>query len=330
MQTFLVNLSFFVAFSMSTLPATGAMPPAFDKAWNLISTYSGAENALQQAEAIAVALKAKYPSSGYFEVLQAQRLATWELDRGGFPVLKRAMELVDEALELNPNLPQAYAVRARLSLEASKLPEALQDAEKALQLDPESADAMIVRADIARAARERAVAEEWYLKFIEVAPNDTRKSNGYGRLAQTYVDAWQFYRGERPALIAKATAAYEAMVQLDPKSPWKMVNYAAFLNNEAGDFDAAEQYARRTLTLRDFPAARRQLAMAQYQKLTVKLGAMSDQALVDAVGRIFAATSVSIEQVARANGTGGAALERLQPLRTRLSGSDLYQPEPSR
>jgi Tfp pilus assembly protein PilF len=215
-------------------------------------------------------------------------------------------------------------------LEASNLPEALRDAEKSLLLDPKSADAMIVRADVARETRDRVGAEEWYLRFIEAAPNNARKSNGYAHLARTYVDAWYYFHAERPALIAKATAAYEAMVRLDPESPWKMVNYVAFLNNEAGEFEAAEQYARRTLTLRDFPAAKRHLAMAQYQKLTVKLEAMNDQSLVSEVAKTYAATSVSIEQVAQANGTGGAALERLQPLRTRLAGSGLYKPEPSR
>lgn len=324
-KALLVEFLFLVGLYVSSLPANGAAPPSFEKAWNLIATYDGASDALLEADSIGLRLKYEHPSSGYYEVLRAYELATWDRGREGSLAYGRAMGLVNEALTLNPSLAQGYAVRARLFLRTSSLGEALRDAEKALQLEPKSADAMIVRADIARAAKDRTAAEQWYLQFIDVAPNGTRKSNGYAYLAQTYVDASYYQGPERPAFIAKATAAFEAMVRLDP-TPRKMVNYSGFLNNEAGNFDAAERYARTALSLEEISAARHNLALAQYQKLTLRLSAMSDQALLDAVSKISASTWMSIEEVARSRWTGGAAVERLQPLRTRLAGTGVYRP----
>lgn len=322
---YIVVIWLLVGTAFLPVPACAAsqVPPKFDEAWNLISSYSGSGSAIEDSRKIANDLESEYPAAGYRQVLEAHYIATWQLEEDDRPTAghKRVLDLASEALAKNPDLVQGYVVRARALLLSSNSLSATKDAEKALQINPKSPDAIIVRADIARKVGDFSAAATWYRQFIEVAPTDSRKSNGYGYLAKTYTLESYAKPAERTSLIAKAATAYEAMAQLDPQAPWKLSNYAGFLNNEGQDFDAAERYAQLALKVRDFRMARIQLALARYQKLTRSMALMQDEPLRRAVASIEATTTVSLLQAIDSGPSGDSVRNRLSPLLERVSHS---------
>lgn len=316
---------FFVAFCLATtFVAVGKVPAKFEDAWNLISTYSGSGGAIEEARRMADELESEYPTAGYRQVLEAHYIATWKLEDEDRPTAlhKRVMDLATEALASNPELVQGYVVKARALLLSSNAQAATLEADRALQLDPQSPDAIIVRADIARKVGDFTAAATWYRQFIDVAPGDTRKSNGYAYLAKTYTLDSYSRPAERTALIAKARTSYEAMVQLDPQAPWKLSNYAGFLNNEGEDFDAAERYAQRALKIREFRMARMQLALARYQKLSRSMTIMNDKAIASAIGSVKDATNISLSEALGSGPGGDSARKRLILLSDRVSRNE--------
>jgi len=314
----------FIALCLATsASAADKIPAKFEDAWNLISTYGGSGDAIEEARRMASDLGSEHPTAGYRQVLEAHYIATWELEDEDRPTAlhQRVLDLASEALASNPGLVQGYVVRARALLMSSNPQAAASEADRALQLDPKSPDAIIVRADISRRVGDFPAAANWYKQFIQVAPNDTRKSNGYAHLAKTYTLDSYAKPAERYALIAEARASYEAMVQLDPQAPWKLSNFAGFLNNEGEDFEAAERYAQRALKIREFRMARMQFALARYQKLSRSMTIMNDNAITAAVANIESATKISLSEALDSGPGGDSARKRLMLLLDRVSRS---------
>ena len=312
---------FFIASCLAATAAVAKVPPEFEQAWNLISTFDGSGNAIEVAQRMAQDLGSEFPTAGYRQVLEAHYIATWQLQDEDRPsaLHQRALDLASHALALNAGLVQGYVVRARALLMSSNPQAAASAADRALQLEPESPDAIIVRADIARRTGDFTAAAAWYRQFIQVAPNDVRKSNGYFHLAKTYTLDSYASSAERTALLAAAGSSYDSMVQLDPQAPWKLSNYAGFLNNEGEDFEAAEQYAQRALKIREFRMARMQLALARYQKVWRSMMVMTDKALASAVAGVEGTTAVSLSEALNSGPGGDGVRMRLGLLLDRVS-----------
>ncbi len=318
----IVRYVFVTALCLATaIGVLAEVPRKFDDAWNLISSYGGSGDGIDRARRMATDLETEYPKAGYPQILEAHYLATWKLEDADRPdaLHQHVLDLVSQALARNPDLVQGHVVKARVLLMASNPLAAGSEADVALKLDPKSADAIIVRADIYRRLGDFSLAANWYRQFIEVAPNDARKSNGYAHLAKTYTLDSYAKPAARDALIAQARAAYEAMARLDPQAPWKLSNFAGFLNNEGEDFDAAERYAQRALAVRDFGMAWEQLALARYQKLSRSASIMTGPALAAAVTSIERATGISLQGAMDSGPAGGSAQRRLMPLMNRIS-----------
>jgi tetratricopeptide (TPR) repeat protein len=289
------------AFLILSLPqpadAREKPPESFQEAVELIHAFSGAGNELQRATQIIESLSKAHPNKGYGRALRAEMLSVWNLDQQGgpAPVFAQILSLVDEALRFNPDLAQAYVARGRALLRASKYDDARKAIDKALELDAAQAGAMFLRAEMYRRTGKVADAETWYLRFIEATPSLVRKSNAYYWLGRAYGDSAWDHPTEWPSLMPKARAAYQKMVDLDPNGAWKNVNFAIFLNNEAGDFDEAERYAAKALSIMKFPMARYHLAIARYQKLLRSLSSVDDRELQAAVADVYSSTGISFE-----------------------------------
>ena len=246
---------------------------------------------------------------------------TWRLNQEGKPdeLFRQIMALTDEALRLNPSLAEAHVPRARALLRAGKEEEAKAAIDSALALDPRLTGAFFLRAEVFRRRMQLAQAESWYLKFIDGTPSAARRSNAYYWMAYMYeTAAWKEPR-QWTAHITKARGAYEKMVEFDPRGAWKLVNFAAFLNDEAADFPAAEKYARRALDVMDFPAARYQWAFARYQALQAEIPKMSDATLKTACEDISQATGVTLDEAITQSSRYRAISGRLEIVRARLA-----------
>jgi len=85
-------------------------------------------------------------------------------------VTERATPHVERALELNPDLPEAYGARGLLKGNASDFPGALADLERALELNPVYVDALNWSQIAASAAGEYARAYEMQKRMVEIDP----------------------------------------------------------------------------------------------------------------------------------------------------------------
>ena len=297
-----------------------ALPENYEKALELIHAFSGAGDELQRATELANALLSSHPDKGYAQALQAEMLSTWRLNQQGQPEALRAhiLYLADEALRLNPRLAQAHVARGRALLRASDYDQAGKAIDAALKIDPGLVGAYFLRAEILRRTKRVSEAETWYLKFIEHTPSATRKSNAYYWLAMLYRAAAWDQPTQWATFVAKARAAHEKMIELDPNGAWKLVNFAIFLNNEAADFQAAELYAQSALNIMEFPMARYHLAIARYQKLLSATAKLQGPALKEAAAQVRESTGVSLEEAIEFSRSSPAMLGRLERLHARL------------
>jgi len=294
----------------------------YERALESIHAFNGAGNGLQQASATASELMASDPKSGYGQTLIAEIISTWQLDNEGQPqdAYETAVRFASMAIEANPALAQPYVSRARAKARVRDYIAAGADVEAALKLDPNLSGAVFMKADLYRRMNRTDLAETWYLKFIEIEPSIPRKSNGYNWMGTMYRQAaWDRPR-EWATFIAKARTAFEKSIELDP-GPWKTVNYANFLNSDVGDFEAAERYAQKALSIMNFPMARYHLAIARYQQLRAPMAGMDKDTLNAKLGEVQRSTGISLKQALDFCTGCGAMHARLMEIEARASGS---------
>lgn len=272
--------------------------PKLAEALNLVHVFSGAGNELDRAAKIAVQLAKTYPKSGMSETIRAELLATEDLQSDDISkqIYNRVIALTNQAIAFDKTLASAYVVRARALLKAKKLEDANADIALALQYEPQNASAYFLLADIKRRGGDFAKAVDGYQKFIDLTPDSARKSNGHYWLYETYMN-WSYKEPtRRQELIDKAGESSKASVDLDPKSAWKNVNYAVFLNGRTDRFVEAQRYAENALKAMDFPMGRMHLAAAMYQQLGQKTATLSKKNIAEQQKMIAMRTGLTLEQ----------------------------------
>lgn len=304
-------------------PATAQNPASeksFRDALSLIHSYSGAGDELSRAMETAQLLSQSDPESGYSQTLLAEMLSTWELGQDGQPdeLRIKIIELADEALRRNASLAQAHVAKARTYARASMLSEAETEIAKALAMDPQLESAIFQQAEIYRRSGNVAKGDAWYRNFIAATEVPARKSNGFYWLGKMYQDAGYSLEGpQREMYLSSARNAYQHMVDLDPKGAWKLVNFAIFLNGHVADFDAAELYAQKALSVMEFPMARYHLAAARYQMLGSRASELDATSLQTEIARVAASTRVSLEQAIAFRSFSTVIVSRLSDLQSR-------------
>lgn len=293
----------------------------YEKALDLVHAYSGSGPELQQAMKLAEELSRTAPKSGYSQVLQAEAISTWALSQEGQPAEMRdqAISLADEALKLDPKLAQAHVSKARALVRASMYDRARTSIDAALALDPNLSGALFLRAEVLRRQGAIADAEAWYRKFIDSTTSKSRKANGYAWIGSMYQDASWNDDAHRAEYVAKARVAYESMLAQDAGGAWRNVNFAVFLNEYAGDYDAAERYAAKALGMMEFPMARYHLAAARYQKLSMASSSMSPAQAQKAAKKVADSTGISLQDAMAFNAFSQRLVGRLATLQERIA-----------
>jgi tetratricopeptide (TPR) repeat protein len=318
-----MNRLFVALLAMTIQIGALAQAPAektYERALDLVHAYSGSGPELQQAMELADELSKSAPKSGYSQVLQAEALSTWRLNQEGAPVevRDRVISLADEALRINPKLAQAHVSKARALARSSMYDRASASIDAALAMDPNLSGALFLRAEVFRRNRAIADADIWYQKFIDSTTSNSRKANGYAWIGKMYQDASWNDETNRARYLAKARAAYESMLKYEPDGAWRNVNFAIFLNEYAGDFDAAELYATKALSMMEFPMARYQLAAARYQKLAEASSSMSTGDVRNAAKSVAESTKVSLQQAIAFDAFSRRLVGRLSMLQQRI------------
>ncbi len=270
-------------------PAATAVPAQFHQAVELMHSFGGTGDALEKAGQLAIGLKKSYPDAGYAESLQAEAISSQAVQQDGTPekAAITAIDLADKAIAMNPALALPHIAKARVLVRRSQYDAAAAELDKARALEPDNDSVLFLDADRLRRTDKAALAETQYRKFIKLTPTPQRKSNGYYWLGKNFVEAAQRDESGRADWLAKAKAAFDQMLALDPGSLAKTMNYAVFLNDEGADYGAAEAVASKALAIKDIPMAHHHVAIARYQQLLAGEGADQDalRAKIAAIGK---------------------------------------------
>ncbi len=161
--------------------------------------------------------------------------------RGSRDDVEQAVELLQEAVERDPEFALAHAALARAHLRLldfayapreETLPPARAAAERALRLDPNLADALAARAMIDREERDLVAAREGLERAVELNPSH---ADARAELGELYRDLGYEYRALEQLRLAQ---------DLDPLSPDIGVELAEALADAGRPSDAMEQISK--------------------------------------------------------------------------------------
>jgi TolB-like protein len=167
---------------------------------------------------------------------------------------RKSLELMDQALRIDPDFAQAHAHRTASLLllrtyadaddaqQAAWLREAEVSAHRALALDPNLSEAHQAYANLLRDTG-RPGAEEEYRRALERNPNNAPAWHDYG-----------VYLGNVPGRQSDAASASEHSMQLDPRQPVVWANHLVRIL-EPGGKRYREEVARAIRTIGDIPDA---------------------------------------------------------------------------
>lgn len=251
-------LAYILCFTPATVSAENSNSEKFETAKNLIHEYSGKGDNYTRAISIAEEIFNKDSNSPYSYLIIAELKARKYKDyKEGNPL--EIWMLTNRVNEINNSISATYVIQAKLANLQGNLELARQNSETAIQLDPGNREAMFESAEIEQQSGNFVEAEKWFKKTIASHTDPDRKSNIYYWLSKMYMDM-------QPPNIDGAQEAMQKMVDLSPKAPWKLVNYAIFLNANTNDFDGAIKYSRASLDIMDFEMGRLILGVASYAR----------------------------------------------------------------
>ena len=152
-------------------------------------------------------------------------------------------EMVVDRKVTEPDLKQAAVLNVQLAIgyiEREQLGIAQEKLNKAIEQDPENIDAYTTMAYLKRKVNEMDQAEEFYLKALEIKPNDPNIHNNYG--------GFLCQMGRYDEALDEIRRAYE-----DPfyESPYLAYANAGTCLLDKGDYKEAEKMLRKAL--RDQP-----------------------------------------------------------------------------
>ena len=167
----------------------------YDKSLNLINQFNGNGNQLEAAYNLLVDLAKRNPKSGYpYAALADLKYRLAGLGDGSY---LDAYTLAQKAIELDPNIADAYVVVAKVMIEQQQFMAAKDAANKAIALAPNKPEAMFAMARTSEKWAQitldelgpgsindepkhwYAESERWYRKAINTYKDNIRKSNIY-------------------------------------------------------------------------------------------------------------------------------------------------------
>jgi tetratricopeptide (TPR) repeat protein len=243
-----------------TKARTSLSPPdqkRYDDALFLIHTSNAPGDHLENAFKILTDLAQRNPQSGYPYAGLAD--LKYVLAARGDGSIQEAFTLAQRAIKLDPNVPDAYVVVAKVMIEQDNIVAARQAADRAIALAPDKPEAMFAKARVAERSDQYNEAEQWYLKTIDRFTDNRRKSNIYSWLGQ-------MFENKKPPDIPKAEKAYEKSIELDDQSPWKLNQAGTFLIAFTDRYDQAIDFFNRVLAIEELPGVRSNLGLAQFYK----------------------------------------------------------------
>jgi lipoprotein NlpI len=184
----------------------------------------------------------------------------------------RAMQDVNEAMRLKPELPRAFGVRGRAYIHKDQPDQAIQDFTDAIRLNPSYANAFFLRGMLYVDKKRYEWAIQDFQEAIRLKPFDFRSFAGRGsaysgkgddlsaikdfdhavklkpQAAFPYIQRGSFYL--KRANLERARQDYEQAVKLDPQQSPSLFSTLGFLQFVTGDLHSAVSSLDRAIQLR--------------------------------------------------------------------------------
>jgi Tfp pilus assembly protein PilF len=240
-------------------PADPEIERTYAEAKALLDGYSGRTDELVRAGGLLEGILAKEPSHARAHVQLARVVYKLGHVSGSHyhpEALARARRLNDRALELDPQLPDAYVTGGYIALWQGGPEEARELAARAQALAPDALEPALLSARIEYERGNLDRAQAAYASILERAPSPRDQSVAQEQLAAIHCKRQEFDACE---------AAYRELIRLDPGSAWAKGNYAGVLVR-LKKWDQAIAQAEAALAQMDYPDARHTLSKAYIGK----------------------------------------------------------------
>jgi tetratricopeptide (TPR) repeat protein len=232
---------------------------------NLIDSYKGRGEALEQAAQIVTELGDKRPDLPHSYVARA-RLGMYgiHVDRGWFAEFFGADDspeyLLKEALSADPKFCDAQAYLGHVYYKQERYAESLQALDEAEQLSCSNEWRSVYRAD-AELIRQHFDQADTYLARVPAVDRSASESerNRYVRALGISINI-AFWRGDRERM---RQGIAQQLALISEGDAWGLAN-AASSQVQTGDFDDAIANARKALDLMEFGAAKESLGTALF------------------------------------------------------------------
>jgi tetratricopeptide (TPR) repeat protein len=233
----------------------------YSEAFQLIESFNGGRDSLSRAAELTADLLKRNPESAP-GLLNAARLTLLRgyisydnFDQGA---VFKAQQLVNRALKNSPDFADgqilgAYAFIVDNSPKGMR--QAKQMAARGAELAPDSPRVDLLYARIAEAEKDWDEVLRRANRVLAKADDPNLDRMGHEYLVDIYRHRKQYDLAEK---------SFRTILELDPGSPWALVNFASFLNAR-GRYDEAIEYGEKALTIMDFGMAHNALGKAYYQ-----------------------------------------------------------------
>ncbi|MBW3042406.1 tetratricopeptide repeat protein [Prochlorococcus marinus] len=150
--------------------------------------------------------------------------------------LVKAEILIENAIELNPNLPNGYCIKGLILKKLNKYNDSKKSLNKAIEIDPNYFDAYINLGLLSKDYNKYNDAEKYYLKAIKINSNSAIAHLNLGACYKEKLE------------IDKAILYTEIAIKLDSKLENSYLNLAT-IYNEKGDYNKSIELAKKELTI---------------------------------------------------------------------------------
>jgi tetratricopeptide (TPR) repeat protein len=226
------------------------------EAKKLIHEYSGKGDHYERANSLAREIFNNDANDPYSYLIEAELKSRIYKDyKKGSP--EEILSLVSKVISLNDKISGAFVIRAKIANLVDDFETARENLNIAISLDATNKEAAYEFAILEQSENNFVEAEKYFFRTIELHTSKDRKSNIYYWLAKMYLKM-------TPKNIEKADQAMQKMVELSPAAPWKLVNYAIFLNTKTTNYDQAIKYSTLALEQMDFKMGHKTLGIALY------------------------------------------------------------------
>lgn len=171
--------------------------------------------------------------------------------------LEQCQLYLDKAMQIDPNLPQAYITSYYNYKYRKDLLTAKKMFKEAERLAPDAPDVVLISARFAAQEKRTDEAINLAKKTVEISNNERIINSAYRLIRDIYIENKQYSLAEE---------VYLKIIELEPDSAWAKSNYSSFLIRFRKDYDKAIEYVKLALEQMDFGMGHRILSKACYQK----------------------------------------------------------------